>query len=283
MFSIFFTLDLNLELSAWIILWCALLDKLDGMAARLMKASSNFGVEFDSFADFVAFGLAPGFLIYQHAIQLPGLPFLSFLSFSQEGLTWFYRIAVALYILCAGIRLATFNVRTSVWGPDWFYGIPSTYCGAIIASFLLTSQKYGFSQVVVPWTPLFILPLGILMLTPLKLPKIKARKNRFFNLLQGVSGALIYLFGFLRKFPELLFGLAALYLVGGLIAGVLSSRTVVAGASGEPLAQDTGRSRLPIWRRAGRGTRSLWWWRRLRGNCPEPPSAEEAPSQRPPS
>ncbi len=49
----------DLELAAWIIVWCGLLDVLDGVSARLLKATSNFGAEFDSMADLVAFGVAP--------------------------------------------------------------------------------------------------------------------------------------------------------------------------------------------------------------------------------
>ena len=54
----------NFQLAAWMILWGVLLDKLDGTAARLMHASSEFGVQFDSFADFVVFGIAPAGLFY---------------------------------------------------------------------------------------------------------------------------------------------------------------------------------------------------------------------------
>ena len=47
----------NLELAGWMIVWCGLLDVLDGLAARLLKATSEFGAEFDSMADLVAFGV----------------------------------------------------------------------------------------------------------------------------------------------------------------------------------------------------------------------------------
>ena len=49
----------ELELAAWIIVWCGLLDVLDGLSARLLKATSDFGAEFDSMADLVSFGVAP--------------------------------------------------------------------------------------------------------------------------------------------------------------------------------------------------------------------------------
>ena len=52
----------DLELAGWMIVWCGLLDVLDGVAARLLKATSDFGAEFDSMADLVAFGVAPSML-----------------------------------------------------------------------------------------------------------------------------------------------------------------------------------------------------------------------------
>ena len=67
------------ELAAWLILWGVLLDKLDGLMARLMNATSNFGVQFDSFADFIVFGIAPAALVYyrlapQKAFKAPRQP-----------------------------------------------------------------------------------------------------------------------------------------------------------------------------------------------------------------
>ncbi|RJP24314.1 MAG: CDP-diacylglycerol--serine O-phosphatidyltransferase, partial [Deltaproteobacteria bacterium] len=57
-------------LASWIIVWCVLLDKLDGFAAKALNATSAFGAQFDSMADLVSFGVAPGILSYGlvHAI-----------------------------------------------------------------------------------------------------------------------------------------------------------------------------------------------------------------------
>jgi CDP-diacylglycerol--serine O-phosphatidyltransferase len=54
--SIGLAMEVELYWSAWCILWCVLLDKADGTAARLLKGSSDFGKEFDSMADLIAFG-----------------------------------------------------------------------------------------------------------------------------------------------------------------------------------------------------------------------------------
>jgi len=243
LFAVFFTLDGKLELAGWVVLWCTMLDKLDGLAARLVNATSEFGVQFDSFADFVAFGLAPGFLVYQHIIN--GSPSLGWLPLDPGGgLIWAYRVAVSFYILCAGIRLATFNVRTDDLGPDWFHGLPSTFCGGILAAFLLAAGKYGVLAPVVPWLPVVLVILGVAMLAPfLKIPKIKARRGRrYFNLFQGLAGGMLFVFALLRKFPELLFGGAALYVIVGMIYGLAKGprrkrgALATAGASGSDSA-----------------------------------------------
>ena len=65
----------DLELAAWIIVWCGLLDVLDGVSARLLKATSNFGAEFDSMADLVSFGVAPAVLILNAGLQIGGVEY----------------------------------------------------------------------------------------------------------------------------------------------------------------------------------------------------------------
>ena len=62
--SIYLAAREDFVMAAWLILWGVLLDKLDGTMARLLDACSEFGVQFDSFADFVVFGIAPASLIY---------------------------------------------------------------------------------------------------------------------------------------------------------------------------------------------------------------------------
>ena len=63
----------DLEFAAWLIVWCGLLDTMDGFAARVLKATSDFGAEFDSMADLVSFGVAPGVLVFNAGLQLGGV------------------------------------------------------------------------------------------------------------------------------------------------------------------------------------------------------------------
>ena len=84
------------------------MDLLDGRVARLMKATSQFGVEYDSLADVVSFGVAPAFLMFSFALAHLGRP------------AWF---AGFLFAICGALRLARFNVFTGVADKRFFTGL----------------------------------------------------------------------------------------------------------------------------------------------------------------
>ncbi len=108
----------------------ALLDALDGRAARLLKATSRFGETFDSLSDFVCFGVAPAFLIYRFCQREQSL-----LGFNLEGLVF---MAVVLFALCSAVRLARFtaNQRKKKLGSKpsrFFTGMPTpAAAGAVL-------------------------------------------------------------------------------------------------------------------------------------------------------
>lgn len=208
--SVTMSVEGNFELAAWMILWGTLLDKLDGSAARLFKATSKFGVEFDSFADFVSFGIAPAALIY---FRLLG-------TGHWEG--W-YRTALmastGLYVLALAVRLARFNVVASE--APVFYGVPGTLMGAVVAGGYLTFANNAIDEAALTYCPAFLVIFAVMMVSNLRLPKLKVRKSKPLNVFQFGNVALGYIFGPLMIFPEYLFGLAITYLVGGLIVGAL--------------------------------------------------------------
>jgi CDP-diacylglycerol--serine O-phosphatidyltransferase len=87
-----------------------------------MKATSQFGVEYDSLADIVSFGVAPAFLLYGFALRDLGRP------------AWF---AAFLFVICGGLRLARFNVFTGSIDKRFFVGLPipaaaAVVCGTVI-------------------------------------------------------------------------------------------------------------------------------------------------------
>lgn len=108
----------NHEMAALLVVVAAVLDGLDGRIARLTGTTSEFGLEFDSLADIVSFGIAPAFLSYQWALS----PF--------RRLGW---LLAFLYVVCAAMRLARFNIQTAVADKRYFAGLPSPMAAAFIA------------------------------------------------------------------------------------------------------------------------------------------------------
>jgi CDP-diacylglycerol--serine O-phosphatidyltransferase len=199
--------------AAWCIMLCVLLDKADGTAARLLNASSRFGVELDSFSDFLTFGMAPAFLCFSLMTQDP-----RYMGFYADGtMYWIARIVPGFLVVCAGFRLAKFNVLTETIGSTMFLGVPTTLCGAFIASFMLTAWKYEFPDTVVGYFPLALFGLGLWMVSNLPLPKLQKTPSMAYNIFIVINVAIAYTLGVVRTLPEVLFVQAAVYLVVGTV------------------------------------------------------------------
>jgi CDP-diacylglycerol---serine O-phosphatidyltransferase len=202
----------NFDLAAWMILWSVVLDKLDGTLARMLKAGTEFGVEFDSLADFCAFGVAPGFFAYEMLLHHPDVPPV----FRDGHMLWLLRLCVGIYVVAVAARLARFNVDTPVLGDKYFMGIPTTMCGGILALAYLTFAKYGMFGVL-EWFPVFLLVSGFLMVSSVRLPKLTKRKSKVMNGVTVVGLVITLVCGALRVMPEILFGMAMAYLFVGVI------------------------------------------------------------------
>ncbi len=114
----------------------ALLDGLDGRIARLTNTQSEFGVQYDSLADLVSFGMAPALVMYHWALQ-----YLRADSPALGKLGW---LAAFLYAACAALRLARFNSQVSTVDKRWFVGLASPAAAAIMASFVWTLHDFGW-------------------------------------------------------------------------------------------------------------------------------------------
>ncbi|TVQ78811.1 MAG: CDP-diacylglycerol--serine O-phosphatidyltransferase [Bradymonadales bacterium] len=116
-------------LAGWAIVLAAFLDGLDGRIARLMKAESEFGSQLDSIADMVSFGVAPAVLAYAMVLS------------SMGRLGW---MAAFLFVACASIRLARFNVSTGEpLNRKYFKGLPSPVAAGGLALFAIFSPQLG--------------------------------------------------------------------------------------------------------------------------------------------
>ncbi len=142
--SLVFTFQAQFEIAALIILAACFLDGLDGRVARLLGVGNAMGVELDSLADVVSFGVAPGFLLYALDLRYLGV---------TGGML------SALYVLATAFRLARFNLGTP---SGYFAGLPSTAAGGIVASFVVYGAKLH-----TPFYPLLVLSLAILMVSQL--------------------------------------------------------------------------------------------------------------------
>jgi CDP-diacylglycerol--serine O-phosphatidyltransferase len=225
--SFFITADRSLIIiSAWLLLWCVLFDKVDGFAAKSLNASSGFGAQFDSMADLISFGVAPSLLVF------------SFL-YTTQG-TWYMnnRVlligSVAFFSLCTAIRLARFNAIDVEEYASWFRGLPSTIAGAFIILSVLIFAKFDL-MTRYPGTvyvlPLLLLFSGALMVSTLYLSKLVPRRSRAINIFQIANIAGAYICGFGTLFPEYLMGLIILYLGVGFIYGFMKRNVIAAGVN----------------------------------------------------
>ena len=208
-----------LELAAWMIVWCGLLDTMDGVAARILKATSSFGAEFDSMADLVAFGVAPAILVLNAGMQVAEV---------EPGTDQFLLLAVAagVFALAGAMRLARFNLPTSRPERGWFAGIPITAAGGGICSslvlVLLHHDQIAQTMPLKLYLPVLLFVLALLMISRIRFPKAVIRENKIINTFQIVNIALIFYCGVTRSWPEYLFGIGIFLLVAGIIAGRIS-------------------------------------------------------------
>jgi CDP-diacylglycerol---serine O-phosphatidyltransferase len=118
----------NLMLCGALILLAMLFDAIDGQVARLTRGTSDFGAELDSLCDLVSFGLAPAILLVKMCPQFTNL---------HNGAIW---TIAAVFVCCAALRLARFNVETdSEDDHTAFAGLPTPAAAATIGSFALLS------------------------------------------------------------------------------------------------------------------------------------------------
>ena len=151
------------DLAVAALVFAAFLDGIDGRVARLLKASSRFGAELDSLADFVNFGVAPAIIMFNWALE------------DLRSVGW---IAVLVFAVCSALRLARFNVsldRTDLpaWKSNYFVGVPAP-AGAILLLLPIYAQDLGLH--LPRLTPLvFFYTLGIALLMVSNVPTFSGK------------------------------------------------------------------------------------------------------------
>jgi len=170
-------------LASWLILLALIFDGLDGRIARMTNTTSQFGVEFDSLADIISFGIAPAMLLY----------FFIGHEFGRFGI-----LVSALYVIFGAIRLARFNISTAKTDPNVFIGLPIPTAAIFISMWILLFHKYTLENYSLV---LLVLALGvsILMVSNFRYPsfkKVQLDKPMVFKtmILFVLVASLLYLF-----------------------------------------------------------------------------------------
>jgi CDP-diacylglycerol--serine O-phosphatidyltransferase len=216
--------------AGWFVIFSVLTDKLDGFVARLVKGTSEFGVQLDSFADFLNFGIAPATWWYAY---------LSRPDVALGGLRPWMIGASGVWVLAVTFRLARYNIV----GDDprcrrLFFGVPTTLMGGFLCALFLALLKYGadpavgalvvddearlLGDVVIGpgvWKlwPAVVTVGALLMASTVKIPKLGLSKSKALSVFIFANVFAGYALGATRHFPEYLAFTAAVWIVTSLV------------------------------------------------------------------
>ena len=202
--------------ACWFIIIAAVCDSLDGRVARMAKATSEFGVQYDSLADLTSFGIAPAVMLFTYALH----------DLSRFGIS-----VAAFFCVCAALRLARFNVGAEATDPEkdlqkkkkirrgYFQGLPTpASAGLVVTSILMQNE---FKLLPDGMVKFFMAGLGgliaVLMVSNIPFPSFKEVNWRS----KGKAGLLlipVIVILFIIQAPEMtLFTIGFTYLVGALL------------------------------------------------------------------
>jgi len=214
MLALVMIVDGNMVMGAYLILFAAVADGLDGKVSALTKSTSDFGKQLDSLSDVVSFGVLPALLAYKSAMA--DLGHLGF-------------IAASIFCACGVLRLARFHVLPP---GGQFKGLPITIAGGTVAAIILYGERLSSGTAL-----FFVLVLSILMISSIPYPKFKEALKRqnavyigFFAILSIVA-ALLY-----RE----LFALVVMvsYVAYGLIVALANKLFVTADTEEEEVREE---------------------------------------------
>ena len=223
------------------IVLAALLDGIDGRLARMLKGASRFGAELDSLADFVNFGVAPALILYFWGLQ------------ELKSAGW---IVALVFAICAGLRLARFNVMIDdpnkpVWAANFFTGIPAP-AGAItvLLPIYLTFLGLPSGLVVVWFTFFYALAIAILMVSRLPVFSGKRVGKRVPpEMVLPVFVVVVLFFAVLVSYPWQVLSLGTFAYLGCLPLGWLSYRNYQRrdeAAARSPMTADAALNPAPV-------------------------------------
>jgi CDP-diacylglycerol--serine O-phosphatidyltransferase len=232
MLAIFEVFQDNDDRACFLILISAVLDFLDGKIAQLANASSDFGMNFDSLSDLVAFGVAPAALM-QRSLTL------------EFGMNEHVAGVTVLFALCGALRLARYNVQASGEESRAFTGLPIPAAAVLLVGLYFLFDSVPYADWLAKLTPIFMILLAYLMVSKIRYPSLKRmvmlRRKSFETLV-----ALVLLCGLLivlrRHFRVIVAAAACAYLFSGIALqikqGLSARRQDVSSDPGQVEAED---------------------------------------------
>lgn len=208
----------------------AVLDVFDGFVARLTRTQSAFGMNLDSLADVVSFGVAPAFMVYA-SLDLDK-PLIA-------------RAACGLFTVCGALRLARFNVQAAREEKKSFLGmpIPAAACGTLSLLWVLNDPE-GIAYYLPPAKvlPLFMVLIAYVMVSRFPYVGLKSLRvtGRYsFEILVSIVIILAILIALREHIELILFGLFIPYLLSGPVYFVLQSKRAAQSALGKQASEDS--------------------------------------------
>jgi CDP-diacylglycerol---serine O-phosphatidyltransferase len=201
-YSLVSAINAHFELAAVMIMVAFVCDGLDGRVARLSRTSSQFGIEYDSLSDVVAFGVAPAGLVYTFALRQLGL--------------WAW-MASGIFIVSAALRLARFNIQVGSTDKRRFVGLPVPGAALMIASLVLAYSYFELDapRVLAAIAAPLAVALSGLMISRVPYPSFKSIDLRRRAPLELLLGVLIAAAFFLAMPQLTVFIAASAYVLSG--------------------------------------------------------------------
>lgn len=207
-FAIIATMQEMYLQAAWAIVIAAVFDTLDGRIARITRSTSKFGMEYDSLADLISFGVAPAVLAHGWVL-------------SQYG-RWGW-LAAFLYVACGAMRLARFNVKIDIIKGRYFEGLPIPAAATMIVASIIFCFHFGFHDrfVISFFLLLTMYLMSFLMVSTIRFRSFKelsmTRKKPF----NAVLIAILIIFIFASQPQLILFSAAVFYVFSGPVSYIL--------------------------------------------------------------
>ncbi len=202
-YAIIAAIDGNFQTSAVAILVAAIFDGLDGRVARMTSSTSKFGTEYDSLADLISFGVAPGILAFLWGLQ----------GFGRLG--W---LAAFLYVATTALRLARFNTLSTAHSgvKRDFLGLPCPSAAGMIATSILFCQQLGIlGPVRHNAVLLMVYGLSFLMVSNVKYKSFKDIAWFYRHPFSGMVGLILAMMIIALEPKVILFVLSVVYVLSG--------------------------------------------------------------------